>query len=54
MNRLSVSNTSQTITLPYSSKSNILECNQTKNEEVNKNSAKFLPNLQDTFKLMSI
>ena len=50
MNRPSVSNTSQTITLSYSSKNNILEFNPTKNEEVHKNSAKLLPNLQATVK----
>ena len=51
MNRPSVSNTSQTILLSYSSKNNVLEFNQTKNnDEVDKNSAKFLQNLQTTVK----
>ena len=50
MNRPSVSNTSQTISLSYSSKNNILDFNPTKNDESDKNSAKFIPNLQTTVK----
>ena len=42
----SVSDTSQVITMLYSLKNNILEFNQTKNEETEKNSAKFISNLQ--------
>jgi len=51
LNRPSVSNTSQTVTLSISSKNNIIDFNQTKNEEVDKSSAKFLPNLQSTVKV---
>ena len=50
MNRPSVSNTSQTVTLSISSKNNVLDFNPTKNEEVDKSSAKFITNLQSTVK----
>lgn len=50
VNRPSVSNTSQTILVSYSSKNNILDLNQTKNDEIDKSSAKFLSNLQNTVK----
>ena len=50
MDRPSVSDTSQIITMLHSSKNNILEFNQTKNEETEKNSAKFISNLQTTVK----
>ena len=46
MNHSSVSNASQTVTLSISSKNNVLDFNPTKNEELDKSRAKFLPNLQ--------
>ena len=50
MDRPSVCDTSQIITMLHSSKNNILEFNQTKNDETEKNSAKFIRNLQTTVK----